>query len=63
MKKGDTPITIAKSCADFTDKQHRCSIVAKTVLISKKSHTRDEDQNVKPSMNFNKEQRKMVMQK
>ena len=31
-------------------------MVTKTVLISKIIHTRDEDQNVDPSMNFNKEQ-------
>ncbi|KAH3860753.1 hypothetical protein DPMN_023674 [Dreissena polymorpha] len=36
--------------------QQLCSIIMKTVLISNISHTRDEDQNVNPSMSFNKEQ-------
>ncbi|KAH3755111.1 hypothetical protein DPMN_189796 [Dreissena polymorpha] len=56
MKKGDTPNAIAKSYADFTDKQQSCSMVTKTVLISKISQTRDENQNANPSMSFNKEQ-------
>ncbi|KAH3882947.1 hypothetical protein DPMN_006894 [Dreissena polymorpha] len=56
--KGYTNNVIAESYADFTDKQQWCSMVTKTVLLSKISHTRDEQKNVKVnlSMSFNKEQ-------
>ncbi|KAH3846459.1 hypothetical protein DPMN_088760 [Dreissena polymorpha] len=54
--KSDTPNAIAESNADFMDKQQRCLMATKTVLISKISHTRDENQNVNPSMGLNKEQ-------
>ncbi|KAH3817476.1 hypothetical protein DPMN_119012 [Dreissena polymorpha] len=55
-KRCDTNTAIAESYADFTDKQQWCTMITKTVLISKISHTRDEDKNVNQCMRFNKEE-------
>ncbi|KAH3851613.1 hypothetical protein DPMN_094095 [Dreissena polymorpha] len=57
--KCETNNVIAESYADFTDKQQWCSMVTKTVLLSKISQTRDENKNVNVHLRmcFNKEQK------